>query len=76
MQKAIVAKYAAENGIVKSIRHFQKNFPDDILKESTVRGWKNAYLCELQNRKRSGDEDVTITELPLKKTGKVSQKID
>ena len=37
-QKAIVAKYAAENGIFKSIRHFQKNFSDDILKENTVHG--------------------------------------
>ena len=69
-QKAIVAKYAAENGIVKSIRHFQKNYPDDILKESTVHGWKNAYLRELQNQKCSGDDDVAITELPLKKTGR------
>ena len=68
-QKAIIAKYAAENGIVKSIRHFQKNFPDDVLKESTVRGWKNAYLRELQERKRSGD-DVSITELSPKKTGR------
>ena len=33
-------------------------------------GWKNAYLCELQNRKRSGDDDVAITELPPKKTGR------
>ena len=69
-QKAIVAKYAAENGIVKSIQHLQKNFPDDILKESTVCGWQNAYLRELQNRKRSGDDDVAIIELPPKKTGR------
>ena len=37
-QKAIIGKYAAENGIVKSIWRFQKDFLDDVLKESTVRG--------------------------------------
>ena len=42
-QKGIVAKYAVENGIVKSIRHFQKNFPDDTLKDSPVRGWKKCF---------------------------------
>ena len=64
-QKAIVAKYTAENGIVKSIRHFQKNFPDDILKETTVHGWKNAYLRdhELQEQKRSGNDDVEYNRI-------------
>ena len=57
-QKAIIAKYTAENGIVKSIRHFQKNFPDDILKESTV------YSS-------GDDDDVAITELATKKTGRL-----
>ena len=40
---------------------------DDDLKESTVRGWKSAYLEELQKQKRSGNDDLTITELPHKK---------
>ena len=37
-QKATVAKYAAEHGIVNAICHFKKDFPK--LKESTIRGWK------------------------------------
>jgi len=48
-QKAIIGKYAAENGIVQFIRHFQSKILDNFLKESTVCGWKNAYLKELQN---------------------------
>ena len=35
-----------------------------------MRGWKNSYLRELQERKHSGDDDVAITELPPKKTGR------
>jgi len=38
-QRATTGKYAAENGIVNSIKHFQKNFLTDTLKESTVRSW-------------------------------------
>ena len=40
-----------------------------MLKESTVHGWKNAYLNELETRKHSGN-DVAITALPPKKTGR------
>ena len=48
-QKAIIGKYAAENGIVKSIQHFQKNFPDNILKENTVCGWKIPTFVSYRN---------------------------
>ena len=67
-QKAIIAKYTAENGIVKSIQHFQKNFPDDILKESTVRGWKMPTFMSYSS---GDDDDVAITELATKKTGRL-----
>ena len=53
-QKATIAKYAAEHGIVNSIRHFKKDFPEEALKESTIRGWKKTYLLELQSRKGQG----------------------
>ena len=41
--KAKVAKFAAENGVTKAMRHFKetKEFPD--LKEPTVRGWVNKF---------------------------------
>ena len=49
-QKAIVAKYASENGIVSATRQYQKHF-DGSLKESTVHGWRNVYTLELKARK-------------------------
>ena len=39
-QKAVIARYAANHGIVKAIRQFLKDFPENSLKESTIRGWK------------------------------------
>ena len=68
-QKALVGKYAAENGVMNSIRRFQKDFPPDALKESTVRGWRDEYLRQLRDRKRRG-EDLEVSELPLKKIGR------
>ena len=49
--KALVGKYAAEHGVMNLIRHFQKDFTSDALKESTVRGWRDEYLCQLRDRK-------------------------
>lgn len=54
--KATVAKYAAEHGIVNAIHHFKKDFPEDSLKETTFRGWKRAYLLELQSQRRAGKD--------------------
>ena len=53
-QKAKVGKYAAENGTTNAIRHFSKELLS--LKESTVQGWKKAYLCELASKNRAGDK--------------------
>jgi len=52
-QKALVDKYAADNGVMNSIRRFQKDFPPDALKESTctVHGWREKYLRQLRDRK-------------------------
>ena len=52
-QKALIAKYGAENGIVAALVHFAKDYPDGLLKESTVRRWKKEYLNELAKKKRS-----------------------
>ena len=51
-QKALIAKYAAENGIVAALAHFAKDYPNGLLKESTVRGWKKEYRNELAKKKR------------------------
>ena len=40
--KAKVAKYAAENGVSTSLRHF-KSAQELDLKESTVHGWVTTY---------------------------------
>ena len=37
--KAILVKYAAENGIVAALGHFAKDNLDGSLKESMVREW-------------------------------------
>ena len=67
-QKVIVGKYASENGIVSTIRRYQKDFSGS-LKESTVRGWRNAYTLELKARKRAG-KDIDVKTLPAKKVGR------
>ena len=66
-QKAIVAKYAAEHSVTKAIRRFSKDF-EKTLRESTVRGWKKAYLLELQQRKKSGSSMI-VSEIAEKKNG-------
>jgi len=68
-QKAIIGKYAAEHGLVKAIREYSKDF-DQPLKESTIRGWKKAYLKELYLRKKSGSSMV-VSELNKKKNGRL-----
>ena len=68
-QKAIIARYAANHGIIKAVRQFSKDFPENSLKETTIRGWKKTYLKELSSRKKAG-KDMTIEKLPEKKTGR------
>ena len=55
-QKAIIARYAANHGIIKAVRQFSKDFPENSLKETTIRGWK-IYLKELSSRKKAGIHD-------------------
>ena len=51
-QKVIIARYAANHGIVNAIRQFSKDSPGNSLKESTIRGWKKVYLKELSAWKK------------------------
>ena len=68
-QWATIGRYAAEHGTVNAIRCFPRDFPKDSLKESTNRGWKKAYLQELQLCRREG-KDGMVKELPKRKTGR------
>jgi len=48
--------------------HFAPDFLKGNLKESTVRGWKKAYLLELRTPKKSGG-DSKVKSLPCAKMG-------
>ena len=50
-QKMLIAKYAAENGIFTALPHFAKDYPDGLLKESTVRGWKRIISTNWQEKR-------------------------
>ena len=67
--KAIVAKYASENGIMSAIRCFEKQFAPDSLKESTICGWKNLYQAELKMQVSQKEEGLDIKVIPEKKIG-------
>ena len=57
-EKARVAKRTAEYGVLSTVRHFAKIWPDRPLKEGTVRGWKNRYNRDVSILKQSGKEIV------------------
>ena len=66
--KAKVAKYAAENGVSASLRHFRSSKELD-LKESTVRGWVTAYQKKLESLRKEGKE-VSVSVLSEKQRGR------
>ena len=49
--------------LMHAVRQFLKDFPENSLKESTIRGWKKAYLIELSSRKKAGRYDGLKSEL-------------
>ena len=51
-EKVIIAKYAANYGIVNAIRQFLKEFSWSSLKQSTLCGWKKDYLKKLYARQK------------------------
>ena len=57
-QQVTIGCYAAERGTVNAICRFARDFPKDSLKESTIRGWKKAYLQELQSHRRDGKDGM------------------
>ena len=68
-EKAKIGKRVAEYGVLASICHFSKIYLDLVLKESTVRGWKNKYKNEILKLKKS-NEEVVVRELVDKKRGR------
>ena len=66
--KAKVAKYAAENGVSLSLRHF-KSAQELDLKESTVRGWVTTYQNRLDSLCKEG-KPLTVSVLSEKSRGR------
>ena len=62
--KPKVAKYAAENGVSESLRHF-KSAQELDLKESTVRGWVTTYQRRLDSLRKEG-KSPTVSVLSEK----------
>lgn len=67
-EKAVIGKYASENGVSSAV----KKFSDKSLKENSVRDWRDAYIRELQHKRKAAKlgEEVTVDVLPSKKCGR------
>ena len=50
--RAMIGKRAAEYGIVTSVRHFIKEFPN--LKENTVGDWRDTVQTRIEQESKSG----------------------
>jgi len=60
-----VAKYALHHGNLAAVQHFSKDFPErNMLKKSTIRGWKAKYLDEMGKRKK---EKIEVKVVPSAK---------
>ena len=73
-EKAIVGEYAYNHGVAAAMRHFKETGEFTKLKESTVRGWRDAYIktykdLKEESRKRPGSP-VKVEELPEKRRGR------
>ena len=66
--KAVVGKYASENGVTKTLQYFKGK----DLKVSTVRDWKRAYEVTLLEKRKSTEpgKAVTVNSLDGKKRGR------
>ena len=65
--KAKIAKYASENGVTASLKHFKRTREFTDLKEPTVRGWVKTYRYELSSL---GVTAVSIPKMPERKRGR------
>ena len=65
--KAIIGKYASENGVSRAVRYFKEK----DLKESSIRDWKKAYEKEVNEKCKFAKpgETVIVKALSTKKRG-------
>ena len=66
--KIKIGKYSSENRVSAAARRFSAELGRDI-NPSTIRGFKRAYLQELDRKRRAEEDDLTVTSLPAKKRG-------
>ena len=70
-EKAEIARYASENGVVRAVRYFKEN-----VKKSSIVDWKKAYEKELKEKvsksKPGVAVDLVVEELSEKKKRKTS----
>ena len=66
--KAIIAKYASDNGVARAVRKFKEK----KLKESSARDWRNLYCRDLEEKQKKAkiEEAVCVDAFPTKKRGK------
>ena len=67
--KIKMGKYSSKNGIHVAARHFSLELGRNI-NPSTIRGFKKAYLQELNWKRRAEEDNLTVTRLPAKKRGR------
>ena len=60
--RAVISRYAAENGNAMAQKHFKSKYPE--LGESTVRSFKQKYLSLVASGKS------TVTSIPNKRMGR------
>ena len=79
-EQAGIGKLACSIGATAAARRISRNwFGGTSINESTVRGFKKAYLNELHSKKLREEEDLTVQELPFKKRGRpllLGKKLD
>ena len=46
--KAEIGRRAAEHGVSATVRFYAQKLPDHVLKESSVRTWRDAYTRKMQ----------------------------
>ena len=67
-EKLKIRKRAAEMGVIRTLKFFEKDFANRPLKESTVRTWATKYRKDLALRSKFG-KDMEITKLESAPTG-------
>ena len=70
--KAELGKYSSINGVTATLHRCSKTYPG--LNESSIRMWRDVYRFELKRKLQSvpmnKKNEVDITQLPQKKTGR------